>query len=121
MTKERIAEHREAATSADLVSAERLAECLDDIERLHAADSLRMKEYNILVAENRKLSSENGLLGDSKRVCELIGSIYYYGHFVAETANERELEALLRKLGYFFESEDQLMAKLHENPAPATQ
>jgi hypothetical protein len=32
---------------------------LKEIERLHAADSLRMKEYNILVAENRKLSAEN--------------------------------------------------------------
>jgi len=53
------------------------------------------------------------LLGDFERVCELIGSIYYYGNFRAETANERELEALLRKLGYFFENEEQLMAKLH--------
>jgi hypothetical protein len=53
------------------------------------------------------------LFGDARRVCELIGSIYYYGKFRAETANERELEALLRKLGYFFESEEQLMSKLH--------
>jgi hypothetical protein len=52
-------------------------------------------------------------LGDARRICELIGSIYYYGNFRAETANERELESLLRKHGYFFETEGQLMAKLH--------
>lgn len=34
-------------------------ECLDEIERLRAGDSLRIKEYHILVAENRKLSAEN--------------------------------------------------------------
>ena len=50
---------------------------------------------------------------DLERVCELIGSIFYYGKFHAETPNEFELEALLRKLGYFFESEEQLMEKLH--------
>ena len=50
---------------------------------------------------------------DARRICELIGSIYFYGNFRAETANERELELLLRKHGYFFENEDQLMAKLH--------
>ena len=47
------------------------------------------------------------------RVAELIGSIFYYGDFKAETLNERELEKELRALGYFFESEDELMAKLH--------
>jgi hypothetical protein len=52
---------------------------------------------------------------DYRRVCELIGAIYYYGNFRAETVNERELEALLRKLGYFFDSEDKLMEKLHPN------
>ena len=53
---------------------------------------------------------------DHQRVCELIGSIYFYGKFKAETANERELKTLLRKLGYFFETEAALIAKLY--PAP---
>lgn len=48
-----------------------------------------------------------------RRVCGLIGSIFFYGNFKAETHNERELEAALRRLGYFFESEDQLISKLH--------
>ena len=47
------------------------------------------------------------------RVAELIGSIFFYGGFKAETHNERELEKELRELGYFFESESELMAKLH--------
>jgi len=47
------------------------------------------------------------------RICELIGSIFFYGNFVAETAAERELETLLRQEGYFFETEDQLFAKVH--------
>lgn len=47
------------------------------------------------------------------RVAELIGSIFFYGDFKAETHNERELEKELRALGYFFESEAELMAKLH--------
>jgi len=50
---------------------------------------------------------------DCQRVLELIGSIFYHGNFKAETANERELETLLRKLGYFFETEDELMRKLN--------
>jgi hypothetical protein len=50
---------------------------------------------------------------DCKRVFELIGAIYFYGDFVAETVNERELEKILRKNGYFFETEDELMKKLH--------
>ena len=35
------------------------------------------------------------------------------GNFVAETVNERNLEALLRKLGYFFEDEETLLATLN--------
>ncbi len=50
---------------------------------------------------------------DYRRVLELIGSIFYHGHFKAETLNERELETLLRKHGYFFENEAQLMDKLY--------
>lgn len=49
------------------------------------------------------------------RVAELIGSIFFYGDFKAETHNERELEKELRALGYFFESEDELMEKLRSD------
>lgn len=57
------------------------------------------------------------------RVAELIGSIFFYGNFKAETYSEREIENELRALGYFFETEDELMAKLHPDPEselPAT-
>jgi hypothetical protein len=47
------------------------------------------------------------------RVAELIGSIFYHGDFKAETSNEMELERELRALGYFFESEAELIAKLY--------
>ena len=50
---------------------------------------------------------------DYKKLFELIGATFFYGDFVAETYNEREIEKILRKYGYFFETEDELMKKLH--------
>ena len=47
------------------------------------------------------------LAADSKRALELLGSIFYCGNFVAETRNEQELEMLMRKHGYFIETEAQ--------------
>ena len=64
-------------------------------------------------SDNLRDVDSTRLLGDFRRVCELIGSIYFHGNFKAETANERELESLLRKLGYFFDNEEQLMNKLY--------
>jgi hypothetical protein len=49
---------------------------------------------------------------DFKEIASLIGSIFFYGDFKAETYNERELEKLLRKHGYFFESEEELLNKI---------
>lgn len=48
-----------------------------------------------------------------KRVLELIGSIFFYGQFKAQTPNEKELEQVLKELGYFFETEDQLIEKVY--------
>ena len=48
-----------------------------------------------------------GLAADSKRALELIGSIFHCGNFIAETSNERELEIILRKHGYFIETAEQ--------------
>ncbi len=42
----------------------------------------------------------------------LIGSIFFYGKFRAETAAERQLEAMMREMEYFFESETALLAAL---------
>jgi hypothetical protein len=41
---------------------------------------------------------------DLKKIAHLVGSIYFAGGFHAETANERELEALLVKTGYRYKS-----------------
>jgi len=45
---------------------------------------------------------------DHKKIAHLIGTIFYYGGFVAETYNERELQALLIKTGNFYNTEDEL-------------
>jgi len=50
---------------------------------------------------------------ECKRVFELIGSIFFYGDFVAETPAERELQTILERNGYFFKTEDELLKKLH--------
>ena len=48
-----------------------------------------------------------------RRVCELIGCIFFYGDVKVETPNERELIDLLDKLGYNFKNEEELIAKIH--------
>ena len=58
------------------------------------------------------IAADREKIADYQEVCFLIGSIFFHGDFRAETTNERELEKLLRKLGYFFESEDELLARL---------
>ena len=52
-----------------------------------------------------------------KEICGLIARIFFYGNFVAKTYNERELEKLLRKNGYFAESEDELMEIIQRLPS----
>jgi hypothetical protein len=50
---------------------------------------------------------------DSKRVFELLASILFYGGFEAETPNEKELQKILERNGYFFTDEDELNEKLY--------
>ena len=54
---------------------------------------------------------------DYMQALRLIASIFYYGNFVAETRAEMDLEAVMRKLGYFAESEDQLMQIIESTEA----
>lgn len=63
-----------------------------------------------LTLAHKATEAELTVLSDLKQVAHLIGSIFFYGDFRAETHNERELEALLRKRGYFYETESQVMA-----------
>lgn len=43
------------------------------------------------------------------QIAHLIGSIFFYGDFKAETHNERQLQKLLEETGYFYTSEDQVL------------
>lgn len=73
-----------------------------------------------MAINNRDGEVENILDGDEgmlkTRVCELISTIFFHGDFKAETANERELEQILKKLGYYFKSENELIKKLYPKP-----
>lgn len=40
-----------------------------------------------------------------------LGSAYFYGNFKAETPNEKKIQATLEKYGFFFSSEDEVIAK----------
>ena len=51
---------------------------------------------------------------DAESIAILIGCIFFYGNFKAETSNERALESLLRKNGFFFESEEAVLKKIGE-------
>ena len=51
-----------------------------------------------------------------RRIARPIGSIFVHGDFKAETANERELEKLLRENGTFWESLEQFDAALSAQP-----
>lgn len=65
-----------------------------------------------------KVTQETAVVPDElKEICGLIARIFFYGNFVAETYNERELEKLLRKNGYFAESEDELMEIIQRLPS----
>jgi hypothetical protein len=50
---------------------------------------------------------------DAKRVFELLASIFFHGNFIAETPNEKELQKILERNGYFFTDEDELLEKLY--------
>ena len=51
-------------------------------------------------------------LDNKAKICELIGEIFFYGGFKAETCAEKELKSLLETEGYFFETEDELLNKI---------
>lgn len=40
-----------------------------------------------------------------------LGSIFYYGGFVAETGNELRVQEILEKYGFFFKTEDEIIEK----------
>ena len=58
------------------------------------------------------LDGQQAGVDDYRAIARLIGSIFFYGNFKAETANERALESLLRKTGNFYETEDEVLAAL---------
>lgn len=69
------------------------------------------KEEKQLNIQDVIMNLNNAEIYAQKRVCELVGSIYFYGGFKAETKNEKELAELLSKLGYMYKNEDELIAK----------
>jgi superoxide dismutase len=84
-----------------------LTDCINHLKKGFIDETY--KTDLIKFEDNKEVKTE-----DLIKVCELIGSIFFYGNFKAETANERELEALLRKIGYFFGSEEELLKKIHK-------
>lgn len=58
------------------------------------------KAIESLAAPASPAAPSGELHNDYKEIARLIGSIYYAGNFIAETHNERELEALLVKTGH---------------------
>lgn len=46
---------------------------------------------------------------DYIKIAHLIGKIFFYGDFKAETPNERELQGLLEKTGHFYKTEDEIL------------
>ena len=64
------------------------------IERLVAGHPLALARLKELVLAEARY----------RRITWLIGSIFVHGNFTAETANERELESLLRATGNFWET-----------------
>lgn len=74
-----------------------LKECIRQLEcDLAAHDSARAQPASVA--------------DDYREIARLIGCIFFYGGFKAETRNERDLEALLRRTGNFYETEAQLLA-----------
>lgn len=71
----------------------------------------KMGEELLLLAS--QIQRNNEPVGDFRRVLSLLGSIFFYGHFKVETMNEHELVQIMKKYGYFFETEEQLRKKLH--------
>jgi hypothetical protein len=85
-------------------------------EWLYSGD--HSEEYFLKYVEDVEASSKDAMIistEDAHIMFGLLGSIFYHGNFVAETCNEREVQALLEKYGYFFKTEEALLDKLYTN------
>lgn len=65
-----------------------------------AADNIELFEYL------ERLESESTSL---KRLCLNLAAAMYYGEWVAETYNEKEIESILVDLGYWPITEDRII------------
>jgi len=90
-------------------SQERIAELESGIEAANRTATQLIQENSALAAENAEL----------KEIARLIGSIFFYGGFKAETYNEKKLETLLRKIGFLFENESQVITEEQATPPQA--
>jgi len=48
---------------------------------------------------------------DERAICEILASIWFYGQWVAETANEREIEARMRRVGLWPTTEQEIVER----------
>lgn len=67
---------------------------------------------NWIKSRDAVLDAIMALQSEVERLSEiafLIGNIYYYGNFKAETGNERDLEGLLIQCGYRYRTEDEVL------------
>lgn len=83
---------------------------LEAVRRIDEIEVWVDKIEDDLGDSQRRVADLERQLAEHKRISFLIGSIFYHGGFVAETQNERDLAALMRKTGYFFEDEESLFA-----------
>ena len=99
----------------------------DDMEKqdrnwLHASGDARtaaLAKWNMI--RSGIIDSIIALQSEVERlqhIAFLIGNIYYYGGFKAETGNERELEALLIAGGFRYRTEDEVLEARKKFPYP---
>jgi hypothetical protein len=99
----------------DLATAQaeiaRLREALNTLTQMKST-SPEIRQWQILAIQALQALSQSSLAlqeyRDMKQIAHLIGSIFFAGNFIAETANERELEALLIKNGFRYKSWDEI-------------
>lgn len=91
------------------MTSERLLQLEAEIAQLRAESEERLQNCAALVAEVEPLRKDAERL---QQIAHLIGVIFVYGNFVAETYNERVLEKLLRENNTFWESVEQFEQQL---------
>lgn len=112
-----IAEYRTLAPqlAAALEASQRETQRLQHQEwRLLNGSACEIGATNHSVADYMKHWEERALKAEretqeARDIARLVGRIYFYGGFKAETVNERELERRLRKAGCFYENEQQVL------------